>query len=88
MSDAKPSRNWLKDTSVNEPLKSRWTRIWRVINSWSLAMDPNPWEYMHSRMRRLEEAVFARESAATPTPAVGPPTQDSPAPPLAAEKPR
>jgi len=53
-----------------------------------LAMDPDPWEYMHSRMRRLEEAVFARESAATPTPAVGPPTQDSPAPPLAAEKPR
>jgi hypothetical protein len=53
---------------VNEPLKSRWTRIWRVINSWLLAMDPDPWEYMHSRMRRLEEAVFARESAATPTP--------------------
>jgi hypothetical protein len=73
---------------VNEPLKSRWTRIWRVINSWLLAMDPDPWEYMHSRMRRLEEAVFARESAATPTPGVGPPPPDSPAPRLAAEKPR
>jgi len=47
---------------VNEPLKSRWTRIWRVINSWLLAMDPDPWEYMHSRMRRLEEAVFARRA--------------------------
>ena len=67
---------------MNEPLKNRWTRIWRVINSWLLAMDPDPWEYMHSRMRRLEEAVFARESAATP------PTPDSPAPRLAAEKPR
>jgi hypothetical protein len=73
---------------VNEPLRSRWTRIWRVINSWLLAMDPDPWEYMHSRMRRLEEAVFARESAATPTPSVGPTTPDSPASRLAAEKPR
>jgi len=59
-----------------------------VINGWLLAMDPDPWEYMHSRMRRLEEAVFARERAATPTPAVGPATPDSPAPRLAAEKPR
>jgi hypothetical protein len=50
-----------------------------VINRWLLAMDPDPWEYMHSRMRRLEEAVFARERAATPTP-------DSSAPRLAAEK--
>ena len=54
---------------MNEPLKSRRTRIWRVINSWLLAMDPDPWEYIHSRMRRLEEAVFARGSAATPAPA-------------------
>ena len=53
-----------------------------------LAMDPDPWEYMHSRMRRLEVAVFARESAATPTPAIGTPTPDSPEPRLAAEKPR
>jgi hypothetical protein len=40
-----------------------------VINSWLLAMDPDPREYIHSRMRRLEEAVFARGSAATPAPA-------------------
>jgi hypothetical protein len=59
-----------------------------VINGWLLAMDRDPWEYLHSRMRRLEEAVFARESAATPTPAFGPPTQDSPPLRLAAEKPR
>ena len=70
---------------MNEPLESRWTRMWRVINSWSLTLDPDPWEPMHSRIRRLEEAVFAHESAATPTSAVGPPTPDSPAPHLAAE---
>ena len=73
---------------MNEPLKSRWTRIWRVINGWLLALDRDPWEPMHSRIRRLEEAVFARESAATPTSAVGPPTPDSSAPRLAAERPR
>jgi hypothetical protein len=44
--------------------------FWHVANNWALAMDVDPLEDIHHRVRRLETAVF--QSEVRPEPAVVP----------------
>jgi hypothetical protein len=43
-----------------------WNDFWRAANDFALAMDPNPFEDIHSRMHRLEAAVFGEAASQAP----------------------
>ena len=46
-----------------ESLAKRWRQFWQTI---VVTMDADPHEDVHSRLRRLEEAVFHRRHRETP----------------------
>jgi hypothetical protein len=51
-------------------IREKWMGFWRMANTWALAMDADPLEDIHRRVRRLEAAFSQSESGpepATPT---------------------
>jgi hypothetical protein len=54
-----------------KPINKIWKAFWRTANDWALMMDSDPFEDIHSRLRRLEAAASlqsagGREPIATP----------------------
>jgi hypothetical protein len=44
----------------------KWTAFWRTSNNWVLAADVDPLEDLHTRVRRLELAVFQSQRGKEP----------------------
>jgi hypothetical protein len=58
-----------------ESVARRWQRFWRSASALALAMDSEPFADIHSRVRRLEAAVFdapAQSDRASAVPPVRP----------------
>jgi hypothetical protein len=43
-----------------------WKVLWRMAHNWALMMDPDPFEDIHGRLRRLEAAASLQSEEGRP----------------------
>lgn len=60
-----------------ESVPGRWQQLWRSVSHFALAMDTDPLQDIHSRLRRLEGAVFNVPTPIDPAGAILP-ARDAP----------